>query len=530
MEQSLEDKIVLVIDEDIESVQLVNEILETEGLRVFIVTDPAMALPMAEQVNPSLILINLVLSNMNGLQISKTIHDVEELKSVPIILFTKDDEGHNLRYVTRYGIVGFLRKPFSNDELISKTIQAISGAEVEREGDMSGEYFQDDDITEEVFPETDVEAMDIHADSEIESREESFEVEDGSFSEEMDRGESGASGGIEEEKDELLDAQREWVTEGEGWPGDETMEDEIALGSDADSGFSQETMEDEIALESGAESGFSQETMEDDVALEPDADSEVSQETVKDVEYNFMDALTASSDEYQRSDEEEDMETALAGEMAEEGEPDTLNGKSRRHDSQKEITEGIQARKVPKWRLRKTIKRSRARQVQMVIAGLLIIAAIGAIGTLLLRDQYKRKSNVQAPPQARVESEETRRFEKIQTPVIPEEKGEGGEKPVISTPVHEPQMNIPQKVQEKIHGGPYYSVQVGALERKEKAQILKKDFEKRGYKPFVYSTKIKGKDVHKVLIGKFEKRSEALSLMKRIKSREKLSAFVYTVQ
>lgn len=112
---------ILLIDTDSETEEMVVSTLETEGYLVFTAPGGDVGVTMAEKVGPSLIFVNAAAAGRGGLEICKTIHDVKSLKNVPIIILTSFEGAMDPRYTSLYGIVDFLKKPFSPQELIEKT-------------------------------------------------------------------------------------------------------------------------------------------------------------------------------------------------------------------------------------------------------------------------------------------------------------------------------------------------------------------------------------------------------------------------
>jgi len=76
---------------------------------------------MAQKVTPSLIFVNPAIAGTSGLEMCKEIHDMEPLRNVPIVVLTTFKGTIDPRYTSLYGIVDSLKKPFSPEELISKT-------------------------------------------------------------------------------------------------------------------------------------------------------------------------------------------------------------------------------------------------------------------------------------------------------------------------------------------------------------------------------------------------------------------------
>jgi DNA-binding response OmpR family regulator len=115
---------ILVIDSDSETSQTISTTLEAEDYLVFTAPNRDIGITMAKKVNPSLIFINPAISG--GLEICKTIHNIEQVKNVPIIVLSSFEGAMDQRYLALYGIVDSLKKPFSTEELISKAKSALS--------------------------------------------------------------------------------------------------------------------------------------------------------------------------------------------------------------------------------------------------------------------------------------------------------------------------------------------------------------------------------------------------------------------
>ena len=119
------EKTILVIDTDAETSQRVKSILESEGYTVHNSAGRNDSISAAVKIKPSLIFINIAMRDTSGLEIAKGIHETESLKDVPIIIITPHGGTIEPRYTAMYGIVDFIKKAFSPEELISKTIDVV---------------------------------------------------------------------------------------------------------------------------------------------------------------------------------------------------------------------------------------------------------------------------------------------------------------------------------------------------------------------------------------------------------------------
>ena len=78
-------KRVLVVDDDVKTVELVKLYLNRDGYRVLTAYDGVEALRLARESHPDLIVLDLMLPGINGLEVCRTLRDESD---VPIIMLT----------------------------------------------------------------------------------------------------------------------------------------------------------------------------------------------------------------------------------------------------------------------------------------------------------------------------------------------------------------------------------------------------------------------------------------------------------
>lgn len=144
-------KTILIIDTDREMIQQMISTLESADYLVFSALNKNDSINVARKVNPSLIFINIGMAGASGLDISKTIHDDEALRDIPIVILTPHGGRVESRYTSIYGIVDFLKTSFSREELIRKTEDILSGSALpdDREQENIPEHPHEEVIPEE---------------------------------------------------------------------------------------------------------------------------------------------------------------------------------------------------------------------------------------------------------------------------------------------------------------------------------------------------------------------------------------------
>jgi DNA-binding response OmpR family regulator len=106
---------VLIVDDDAKIIKIVRHCLEKEGFLVLAAFDGEQALQMAELEQPDIVVLDLMLPKINGLDVCKEL--VTEQEIPVIILSAKGDELDRI-VGFRLGVDDYLAKPFSPTELV----------------------------------------------------------------------------------------------------------------------------------------------------------------------------------------------------------------------------------------------------------------------------------------------------------------------------------------------------------------------------------------------------------------------------
>ena len=108
---------VLVVDDDANVVELARLYLEREGYRVFSASDGATGLSLAREERPSLVVLDVMLPRLNGLDVCRTLRKESE---VPIIMLTARVEEEDRVAGLDLGADDYVTKPFSPRELAAR--------------------------------------------------------------------------------------------------------------------------------------------------------------------------------------------------------------------------------------------------------------------------------------------------------------------------------------------------------------------------------------------------------------------------
>ena len=110
-------KRVLVVDDDIKTVELVKLYLNRDGYRVLTAYDGVEALHLAREGHPDLVVLDLMLPGMDGLEVCRTLRAESD---VPIIMLTAMTTEQDRLTGLDLGADDYVTKPFSPKELAAR--------------------------------------------------------------------------------------------------------------------------------------------------------------------------------------------------------------------------------------------------------------------------------------------------------------------------------------------------------------------------------------------------------------------------
>lgn len=113
-------KTILVVDDERDLLDLIEYNLKKEGYDVLKAEDGLEGIRMAKKYKPDLVLLDIMMPKMNGLEACEQIREDDEIKQTPIIFLTaKNDEKTEVRGLN-LGADDFLTKPISTAKLVSR--------------------------------------------------------------------------------------------------------------------------------------------------------------------------------------------------------------------------------------------------------------------------------------------------------------------------------------------------------------------------------------------------------------------------
>ncbi len=122
-------KKVLIIEDDRDIVELVRYNLANEGFHVSSATDGVSGLAAVKKSPPDLLLLDLMLPKLPGLEICREVRKDETLNRLPILMLTARGEEADRVVGLEMGADDYVTKPFSPRELLARVKALLRRAE-----------------------------------------------------------------------------------------------------------------------------------------------------------------------------------------------------------------------------------------------------------------------------------------------------------------------------------------------------------------------------------------------------------------
>jgi DNA-binding response OmpR family regulator len=123
------DQILIAEDSPTQAEQL-KYLLEKHNYRVLVAKDGKEAIGMVIEHNPSLVITDIVMPEMNGYELCKEIKSHEKTMGIPVILLTSFSRSEDVMEGISCGADNFLTKPFREEYLVSHIEQILSNREI----------------------------------------------------------------------------------------------------------------------------------------------------------------------------------------------------------------------------------------------------------------------------------------------------------------------------------------------------------------------------------------------------------------
>jgi len=118
----------LVIDDSLSARRSAAQLLGDMGLSVTTAIDGVDAIDKLEEKIPDVVLVDLEMPRMNGLEFTSHLRNRTDTKELPVIMITSRATAKHRQLAKNTGVNVYLNKPFSEDELMGHVTESIGDA------------------------------------------------------------------------------------------------------------------------------------------------------------------------------------------------------------------------------------------------------------------------------------------------------------------------------------------------------------------------------------------------------------------
>lgn len=111
-------KRVLIVDDNSDILWVVETILKRYGFEVYSTLKGEEVMAKTIKYGPQLILLDVFLSGIDGIEVCNTLKSTPETKDIPVIMFSAHTNSHDIMKFCKAD--DFVAKPFDSNELVKK--------------------------------------------------------------------------------------------------------------------------------------------------------------------------------------------------------------------------------------------------------------------------------------------------------------------------------------------------------------------------------------------------------------------------
>jgi len=116
----MKQKHIIIIEDEKDILEVLEYNLKREGYRVSVSSDGKAGLKMVHQDKPDLVLLDIMLPELDGLEICRILKNEPSTRAIPIIMVTAKEEESDVVLGLGLGADDYVTKPFSPKELIAR--------------------------------------------------------------------------------------------------------------------------------------------------------------------------------------------------------------------------------------------------------------------------------------------------------------------------------------------------------------------------------------------------------------------------
>ncbi len=118
---------ILIVDDSPAQMYAIRQIIEVDGHEILAAETGKSGLATAIESRPDVILMDIVMPDMNGYQVTRKLRRDKSTKAIPIIFVSTKSNDFDRAWGLRQGAVAYVTKPVNSKELLKAVHSALAG-------------------------------------------------------------------------------------------------------------------------------------------------------------------------------------------------------------------------------------------------------------------------------------------------------------------------------------------------------------------------------------------------------------------
>ena len=117
--------LIMIVDDSPTEVHVIRTALEKHGFETVAASDGQECLNLARQMQPDLILMDVVMPGINGYQATRTLTRDPQTENIPVVMISSKSLETDKIWGMRQGAADYLTKPVTEAVLVAKTRELL---------------------------------------------------------------------------------------------------------------------------------------------------------------------------------------------------------------------------------------------------------------------------------------------------------------------------------------------------------------------------------------------------------------------
>jgi signal transduction histidine kinase len=136
------DALILVVDDLTQNLQVIGNMLESAGFDTTFSTSGRQAIERVKIAKPDLILLDLMMPEMSGLEVCEILKADPEFREIPIIFLTANTDTENIVQAFEIGASDYITKPFKTSEVLARINNQLVNVKLKKQLQLQNQKLQ----------------------------------------------------------------------------------------------------------------------------------------------------------------------------------------------------------------------------------------------------------------------------------------------------------------------------------------------------------------------------------------------------